>query len=65
MSRWIDSLAEYGASPRTIRVVGAVLLVLLLALAVLQYYWIGQVSEAKKTEMETALRASAVPSSQQ
>lgn len=60
MSRWIDNLVEYGASTRTIRVIGVLLLFLLLALATLQYYWIGQLSEAKKTEMEAALQASAV-----
>jgi signal transduction histidine kinase len=60
MSRWFEQLVDQGGSPRTLRVIASVLLVLLLALASLQYHWIGQLSEAKKTEMEQALRGSSM-----
>ena len=59
MSRLLEHLADYGGSPRTLRIIGAVLVVLLLALASLQYYWIGQLSEAKKSELQQALGDSA------
>lgn len=59
MSRLLEHLADYGGSPRTLRIIGAVLVVLLLALAALQYHWIGQLTEAKKSELQQALGASA------
>lgn len=59
MSRLLEHLADYGGSPRTLRIIGAVLVVLLLALATLQYHWIGQLTEAKKSELQQAMSASA------
>jgi hypothetical protein len=59
MGRWLEQLTDFSGSPRTMRVVGVLLAVLLLSLAALQYHWIGQLTEAKKSEMEQALRASA------
>jgi len=59
MSQWLEQVTDFSGSPRTMRVVGILLAVLLLSLAALQYHWIGQLTEAKKSEMEQALRASA------
>jgi signal transduction histidine kinase len=60
MPRWIEKIVDYGGSPRTVRVVAGILMLLMVALGLLQYHWIGQLSEAKKSEMEQALRMSAL-----
>ena len=58
MPRWIEKIVDYGGSPRTVRGVAGLLLILMLALGMLQYHWIGQLSDAKKSEMEQALQTS-------
>jgi hypothetical protein len=58
MPRWIEQIVDYGGSPRTVRGIAGLLLLLMLALGVLQYVWIGQLSDAKRSEMQQALRTS-------
>ena len=58
MPRWIERIVDYGGSPRTVRGVAGLLFLLMFALGLLQYHWIGQLSEAKRSEMQQALRTS-------
>ena len=58
MARWIERIVDYGGSPRTVRGVAGLLLLLMFALGLLQYRWIGQLSEAKRSEMQQALQTS-------